>query len=148
MRLSILQAIGGDSTCQQRIETLLDELNLFSTFSEEESISILYDIYRWIHHSNRQDYKPVTQLTEEAKAKFPQLSLDLSRLSEIKSTWKVVPYYIDPVHSAASTLGRLGGKVKSPAKSTSSRENGRKGGRPRKVEIEETVNEANLDLFK
>lgn len=43
-------------------------------------------------------------------------------------------YYIDPVHSpsyAASSLGRLGGSVKSEAKSTASRANGRKGGRPK-----------------
>jgi hypothetical protein len=33
---------------------------------------------------------------------------------------------------AAVQLGRSGGQVKSPAKTASSRENGRKGGRPKK----------------
>jgi len=36
----------------------------------------------------------------------------------------------------AAALGRLGGKAKSPAKSKSARENGRKGGRPRKEKPE------------
>ena len=34
---------------------------------------------------------------------------------------------------AAVTLGRLGGKAKTPAKSAAARRNGKKGGRPRKV---------------
>jgi hypothetical protein len=34
---------------------------------------------------------------------------------------------------AAVTLGRLGGKAKTPVKATASRENGKKGGRPKKV---------------
>lgn len=38
------------------------------------------------------------------------------------------------VESAAAQLGRLGGKVKSEAKSTSSRANGRKGGRPKSTQ--------------
>lgn len=42
-----------------------------------------------------------------------------------------IPFYTDPVHSAASTLGRQGGKVKSESKSLSSRSNGKKGGRPK-----------------
>lgn len=51
--------------------------------------------------------------------------------------------------SAASTLGRLGGLAKSEAKAISSRENGKKGGRPRKVrEEEKEIDSANLDLFK
>ena len=33
---------------------------------------------------------------------------------------------------AAVTMGRLGGKAKTPAKAAASRENGKKGGRPRK----------------
>ena len=36
-------------------------------------------------------------------------------------------------HPAAVTLGRLGGKAKTPAKSAAARLNGTKGGRPRKV---------------
>lgn len=39
---------------------------------------------------------------------------------------------IEKVSSAAATLGRLGGSVKSEAKSTAARENGKLGGRPRK----------------
>jgi hypothetical protein len=46
-----------------------------------------------------------------------------------------IPFYTDPIqsiHSAASTLGKLGGQVSSPSKSISSRLNGKKGGRPKK----------------
>ena len=39
---------------------------------------------------------------------------------------------------AAVALGRLGGRVSSPAKRRAARENGRKGGRPRKVKREST----------
>lgn len=35
-------------------------------------------------------------------------------------------------NAAAVALGRLGGKAKTPAKAAASRENGKKGGRPRK----------------
>jgi len=38
----------------------------------------------------------------------------------------------EKISSAASTLGRLGGSVKSDAKSAAARENGKLGGRPRK----------------
>lgn len=38
----------------------------------------------------------------------------------------------DEVHIAAVTLGTKGGSVKSDRKTTASRENGRKGGRPKK----------------
>jgi hypothetical protein len=37
------------------------------------------------------------------------------------------------IHQAAVALGRLGGRAKSEAKAAAVRENGRKGGRPRKV---------------
>jgi hypothetical protein len=36
------------------------------------------------------------------------------------------------LHAAAVALGRLGGKSKSPDKIRASRENGKRGGRPRK----------------
>ncbi len=45
---------------------------------------------------------------------------------------KLVEDARDWVKTAASTLGRLGGSVKSERKSAAARENGRKGGRPRK----------------
>lgn len=38
-----------------------------------------------------------------------------------------------PRRSAAATLGRKGGKVKSAAKADAARANGAKGGRPKKV---------------
>lgn len=37
------------------------------------------------------------------------------------------------VHSAAATLGRVGGRTRSAVKAAAVRENGKKGGRPRKV---------------
>lgn len=40
------------------------------------------------------------------------------------------------IHQAASSLGRMGGSVKSDRKTASSRENGKKGGRPKKIIIE------------
>ena len=39
------------------------------------------------------------------------------------------------VINTAATLGRKGGKTKSEAKSAAARENGKKGGRPRKEEV-------------
>jgi len=36
------------------------------------------------------------------------------------------------IHKAASALGKLGGSVKSERKTTAVRENGKKGGRPKK----------------
>ena len=47
---------------------------------------------------------------------------------------KDVPFYVDPVRSAASSLGRLGGLSKSDTKVAASRENGRKGGRPKSTQ--------------
>lgn len=41
---------------------------------------------------------------------------------------------IGPVSAAAAAMGRKGGAVKSERKTASSRENGRKGGRPKKAE--------------
>lgn len=63
-------------------------------------------------------------------------------------------YYLDPVHigTAASHLGRLGGQAKSEAKKLSSRENGKKGGRPKKSregeEREANKNKLNLHLLE
>lgn len=37
------------------------------------------------------------------------------------------------MNKAAQALGRLGGKVKSAAKTKAVRQNGKKGGRPRKI---------------
>lgn len=42
-------------------------------------------------------------------------------------------YRVRHIHQAASSLGRMGGSVKSDRKTASSRENGKKGGRPKKV---------------
>lgn len=41
----------------------------------------------------------------------------------------------EAVSAAAAALGRKGGSVKSDAKTASSRTNGKKGGRPRKIKI-------------
>jgi len=40
-------------------------------------------------------------------------------------------------NQAAQELGRLGGKSKSEAKKAASRENGKKGGRPKKIKKDE-----------
>lgn len=44
-----------------------------------------------------------------------------------------------PKNPAAVALGSLGGRVKSKKKSTASRENGKKGGRPKKIESKRTT---------
>ena len=44
------------------------------------------------------------------------------------------------IHEAAKVLGRKGGSVKSEKKAAAARENGKKGGRPRKNK-EEAINE-------
>jgi len=41
------------------------------------------------------------------------------------------------IKTAAAVMGRKGGKVKSEAKTKAARENGQKGGRPRKMNIRE-----------
>lgn len=67
---------------------------------------------------NGERYKQVQQLTQSGKS-LPE----------------IIPGYIEqvfPESVAARELGRLGGKVKSEAKSTTARENGKKGGRPSK----------------
>jgi len=55
----------------------------------------------------------------------------LQRMEELadKANYKAVEGYIDPISAAAAALGR----IKSPRKALSSRENGKKGGRPRKA---------------
>lgn len=40
------------------------------------------------------------------------------------------------INEAARLMGKRGGAVKSPAKTKASRENGKKGGRPRKAKSE------------
>jgi hypothetical protein len=40
----------------------------------------------------------------------------------------------ETMHAAAALLGRIGGKVKSAAKTAAARANGKRGGRPRKVQ--------------
>lgn len=43
------------------------------------------------------------------------------------------PTPTDEIRAAAVLIGRLGGQVRSPAKTKASRANGKKGGRPRKA---------------
>lgn len=49
------------------------------------------------------------------------------------------------IRDAAKSLGKLGGQSRSPAKSISSRENGKKGGRPKGRR--DKKNTINLDIF-
>jgi len=79
------------------------------------------------------------------KSKISQIRAEVSRLQrkgrdkEAKRLWRegVLGLYAgniidDEIQNAAATLGRKGGSVKSEKKAASSRENGKKGGRPRK----------------
>ena len=43
----------------------------------------------------------------------------------------------ESINKAAAALGRKGGSAKTPAKQAASRDNGKKGGRPRKINQEE-----------
>lgn len=71
---------------------------------------------------NGERYKQVQQLTQSGKS-LPEIIPDY-----MEKAWGE---FADSLSSAASKLGRLGGLVKSEAKSSSSRVNGRKGGRPK-----------------
>lgn len=75
-----------------------------------------------------QDWRPVTQ--EQIRVGVE--GRGLHQLAEMGT-------YIDPIHSSAATLGRLGGRARSEAKTTSSRSNGKKGGRPsvKQLDLEE-----------
>ena len=42
---------------------------------------------------------------------------------------------LQAIKSAASIIGKLGGMSRSDAKSNASRENGKKGGRPKKISV-------------
>jgi hypothetical protein len=97
------------------------------------------------------DYTPeeLKRITVEeddkwAKHRTPEGVYDLTPAmtpGEIESALTGTPYP-DPAWPASgtattwtpSTMGRKGGSRKSPAKTRSSRENGKKGGRPRKVD--------------
>lgn len=53
------------------------------------------------------------------------------------------------ITSAAAVLGKLGGSVKSDTKAISSRENGKLGGRPRKInQVESTINQTTGSVVK
>lgn len=51
-----------------------------------------------------------------------------------KKSWQTILYQSD-LATSASTMGRKGGSAKSAAKTAAVRENGKKGGRPRKQQI-------------
>lgn len=61
-----------------------------------------------------------------------KISEAIQEILTVKDAKSEIPFYVDPVHSTVSILGKLGGQDKSEVKSMSSRENGRKGGRPKK----------------
>lgn len=104
----------------ERIETLISELNTYALLKDDAlARHTLVDIYRWIYHSNRGDYKPVTALSPVTTARFPDFAADLASLC--------------PAPSGAQQLGRKGGQVKSDRKTEAARENGKRGGRPRKL---------------
>lgn len=48
----------------------------------------------------------------------------------------------------AVALGRLGGKKKSEAKAVAVRENGKKGGRPKKDDLSKRMSAENIDLMR
>ncbi len=63
-------------------------------------------------------------------------SSDIDLNTEILSNPDAYPFsFQGDMHDAAARLGRIGGAKKTDSKAAASRENGRKGGRPRKEQM-------------
>lgn len=59
------------------------------------------------------------------------MALDVARAGHLTNT-EPLRYHLGMKNKAAVELGRLGGRVKSPAKTEAARRNARKGGRPKR----------------
>jgi len=67
------------------------------------------------------DYEEISALPEDARPLSAHLTWDIE-----------IPEEITRIEAAAS-MGRKGGKAKTPAKAAACRRNGKKGGRPKKI---------------
>ena len=133
--------------------------NYGAPYTEEEKIDKLLDLvgadiqdfehrmpfnFHFENDNNFRLYKVVVRpLSDRIRGKYISQRLTLNQIKKLAEFYYDIPYEISldgkildhdqferVLH--AKELGKIGGSVKSKAKSSASRENGKKGGRPKK----------------